>query len=115
MCDEPVPCACTLEQRDARRAEHIKRQDDLRAMWSRLRDAKQLSDAESELLIHQVEREWDDAIHIASPDDQLRSLCGQYGRNLCDLPERPDGWAGCWQCLTNADKLASAEREMATA
>lgn len=115
MCELPVPCACTLEQRDARRAQHIERQDALRAMWSRLLEAGQLSEAESDLLIHQIESEWDDAIHIASPDDPLRSLCGSYGRNLCDLPERPDGMSGCWGCLQRADELAPAEREMATA
>lgn len=115
MCDLPTPCACTLEKRARLRDEHMQRQDVLRAMWSRLRAARQLSEAEDALLIRQIEQEWDDAVHIASPDAPLRSLCGQFGRNLCDLPERPDSWAGCWTCLTLADALAPAQAEMVTA
>jgi len=115
MCDLPVPCQCTLEKRAERRSEHIERQDALTAMWSRLRRAGQLSEVEDELLQRQIEQEWDDAIHIASPDDPLRSLCGSYGRNLCDLPERPDGWAGCWGCLQRADELAKSTQELVTA
>lgn len=115
MCDNPVPCACTLEKRAKIRDEHIQRQDTLRAMWSRLLDAGQLTDSESALLIKKIEIEWDDAIHIASPDDPLRSLCGSYGRNLVDLPERPDGIAGCWGCLHRADELAPAQAELVSA
>jgi hypothetical protein len=115
MCDLPMPCQCTLERRATNREEHIQRQDALRAMWSRLRDAGQLSEVEDALLIRQIEQEWDDAIHIASPDDPLRSLCGQYGRNLADLPEKPDSWGGCWTCLQRADELAPAVAELANA
>lgn len=112
MCDDPVPCPCTVERRSKLRGEASQRQDDLRAMWSRLRSAGQLTAAEDELLVRKIEEEWDDAIHIASPDDPLRSLCGSYGRNLTDLPERPDGASGCWGCLDRADAVSSA-RELA--
>lgn len=107
MCDKPVPCDCTRRSRASLRAECIARQDALRALWSRLRSAGQLSEKEDELLMWEAEGAWDDAIHIASADDPTRSLCGQYGRNLCDLPERPDGGSGCWTCLARADALAT--------
>ena len=115
MCDLPVPCKCTLEQRAKSRAEHIERSDALRSMASRLALVGQISHAEIDLLYRQAEHEWDDAIHIASLDDPLRSLCGQMGRNLCDLPDRPDGGSGCWTCLQRADELAPATPELVTA
>jgi hypothetical protein len=116
MCDETVPCKCTRDTRVILRAQHVQRQDALRSMWWRLRSAEQLSEAEDDLLLQKVEEEWDDAIHIASPDDPLRSLCGRYGRNLADLPDRPGGSEGCWTCLHKADDLAKAEqRELVTA
>jgi hypothetical protein len=49
---------------------------------------------------------WDDAIHIASPQDPTVTLCGNVDRNMVALEDRPDGWAGCWSCLTIADRLA---------
>lgn len=104
MCDAPTPCACTLERRDALRAEAIARSDAFRDLARKMYG--QITDDEAMLLYRQAETEWDDAIHIATPDDPLRSLCGQIGRNLCDLPERPDGGSGCWTCLTRADELA---------
>lgn len=113
MCDLPVPCQCTLERRARYRAEHIARHDALRAITLRLGD--QMTEDERDVLYRQADQEWDDAIHIASPDDPLRSLCGQYGRNLCDLPERPDGGSGCWTCLQRADEIATPERQLVTA
>lgn len=111
MCDNPVPCACTVEQRVKVRAEHIARSDALQAMAFRLSDAGAISDDEMNLLYAQALEEWDDAIHIASPDDPLKSLCGKRGRNLADLPDRPDSGSGCWTCLTVADKIAPRIRE----
>lgn len=113
MCDRPVPCACVLERRDKLRGEAIRRRDAFLALARRLHG--QLSEDEAMLLYRQADAEWDDAIHIASPDDPLRSLCGHYGRNLCDLPDRPDGGSGCWTCLQRADELAKASREVVTA
>jgi hypothetical protein len=115
MCDAPVPCECTLERRAKLRSEHIERSERFSGLAYRLSVAGEITEEERDLLYAQSEREWDDAIHIASPDDLLRSLCGQYGRNLCDLPERPDGGSGCWTCLQRADELAPAHVEMATA
>ncbi len=112
MCDLPVPCKCTLERRAALRAEHIERSDALRAIAYRLSQSGQITEPERDLLYMQSEQEWDDAIHIASPDDPLRSLCGQYGRNLADLPEKPDGASGCWGCLQRADQLARPTEEL---
>lgn len=115
MCDLPTPCGCTLERRNQLRAEHIERSDAITALASRLRREGHVSDDEALTLYSQAEKEWDDAIHIASPDDPLRSLCGLYGRNLDDLPERPDGMSGCWTCLIRAEELSpAAAREMVT-
>lgn len=111
MCENPVPCACTLERRKKATARHIARQEVLSDMWYRMHKSGQLSEEESRLLQQKVEEEWDDAIHIASPDDPLLSLCGSYGRNLMDLPERPDPWSGCWGCLQRADKLNAPATE----
>jgi hypothetical protein len=115
MCDNPVPCQCTLEKRVKTRREHMERSDRLGKLAHSLWKAEAISEEDRDLLYMQAESEWDDAIHIASSDDPLRSLCGLYGRNLMDLPERPDSWAGCWGCLTIADKTATSEPEMATA
>jgi hypothetical protein len=117
MCDAPVPCQCTLERRAEARKECIARQEALLAVIRRLRDLKvPLSEKELVLLLDKAEEEWDDAIHIASPDDPLVSLCGRRGRNLADLPDRPDSWSGCWGCLTRADALESAdEKELVNA
>lgn len=109
MCDLPVPCECTLEKRAKARAEHIERHETLEQLAFDLYSAGQITEDERNLLYDQAAREWDDAIHISSPDDPLRSLCGQYGRNLADLPERPGGMEGCWTCLIKADALASQE------
>lgn len=114
MCDLPTPCSCTLEKRAKLRAEHIARADRFSSLAYRLRGADAITDDEALLLYQQAESEWDDAIHIASLDDPLRSFCGHYGRNLCDLPERPDGATGCWECLRRAEALAPT-RELATA
>jgi hypothetical protein len=115
MCDRPVPCACTIEQRAKIRAEHIERSDTLRDLAFRLHEGGHASEAEVELLYRQSMEEWDDAIHIASPDDPLRSLCGKEGRNLADLPDRPGGGSGCWTCLLKADELAPQSKELVTA
>lgn len=116
MCDETVPCACTLEKRAKLRAEHQQRSDAYGDLAFRLSSAGQISEAERDMLYAQSEAEWDDAIHIASPDDPLRSLCGQYGRNLADLPDRPDGASGCWGCLQRADKMeTAAAKDLVTA
>lgn len=116
MCEQPVPCQCTLDRREQLRAEHAARSDTLGKLAYRLSETNQISEAERDLLYRQAEQEWDDAIHVASPDDPLRSLCGSYGRNLADLPDRPDGASGCWTCLHQADELAgaSSSRELAT-
>ena len=108
-------CDCPLEKRAKRRAEHMQRHDDLAALAYRLHKTGAVTEAEAHLLYQQAESEWDDAFHIASPDDPLRSLCGLYGRNLFDLPERPDGGQGCWTCLHRADELAPQPRELVTA
>jgi len=115
MCDKPVPCQCTLDRRAALRAEHIKRHEAFLELAYRLSWSGAVSDEERDLLYRQADEEWDDAIHIAAPDDPLRSLCGSYGRNLCDLPERPNSGSGCWGCLQRADELAKPERELVTA
>ena len=109
MCDNPVPCACTLERRAKRREEAIAARDRLAAIAYRLHEADPFSD-DSQFLYAQADAAWDDAIHIASPDDPLRSLCGLYGRNLDDLPKRPGGAEGCWSCLHKADEIAAAEQ-----
>lgn len=111
MCDLPTPCGCTLANRTKLRAEYMQRSDAISTLAYRLSRAGQITEEERELLYRQAEQEWDDAIHIASPDDPLRSLCGHYGRNLADLPDRPDAAAGCWTCLTKADALAPRARE----
>lgn len=111
MCDNPVPCACILERRASLRGEHIARSDALRAMTARLHSGGAISDAERDLLYAKSEEEWDDAVHIASPHDPLRSLCGKLGRNLADLPDRPDSFSGCWTCLTVADQVSPRARE----
>lgn len=111
MCDQTVPCACTLEKRAKARAEHIERHEALGRLAYDLYQSAAITEDEMYLLFGQAEREWDDAIHIASPADPLRSLCGLRGRNLADLPERPDSWAGCWTCLIKADELAAKARE----
>jgi hypothetical protein len=114
MCDNPTPCACTIERRKTLRAEAIARSDAFRDLARRLHG--QITDDEAMLLYRQAETEWDDAIHIAAPSDPLRSLCGQLGRNLADLPERPGGGSGCWTCLQRADELARVpEREAVAA
>lgn len=115
MCDETVPCRCTLERRFELRREHIQRHDALGDMAYRLGESGAITEAERDLLYSQAEAEWDDAIHIASPDDPLRSLCGSYGRNLADLPERPDSGSGCWTCLTRADEMKAAEKVLVAA
>ena len=115
MCDKPVPCQCTLDRRAELRSQQIARSEQFANLAHRLAEAGQITDEERDFLYTQAESEWDDAIHIASPDDPLRSLCGSYGRNLCDLPERPDSWGGCWTCLIRADELAPATPELATA
>ena len=109
MCDDPVPCECTRDRRVTRRREHMARSDALRSVASRLHLAGQITDEEATLMYREANEAWDDAIHIASADDPLRSLCGYFGRNLMDLPARPDGGSGCWSCLTKADELAEAE------
>ena len=109
MCENPVPCACTLEKRSAARREHIERHASLARLGFDLYAAGQITEEERDLLLYQSEREWDDAIHIACPDDPLVSLCGLRGRNLADLPERPGGMEGCWTCLIKADSLAPKE------
>lgn len=112
MCDNPVPCACTLERRAKLRDEAMARRDKLAGLSYRLHKAEQISEDEAMFLYAQAEAEWDDAIHIASPDDPLRSLCGLYGRNLADLPDHPDGGSGCWTCLDRGRALMeSRERE----
>jgi hypothetical protein len=85
-----------------RRREHIARSDALRNLGYRLSTEGVASEEEVALLYAQSAMEWDDAIHIASPDDPLRSLCGLFGRNLTDLPDKPDSWGGCWTCLDRA-------------
>lgn len=47
MCLNPVPCACTLEQRAKLRAEHIERHDALRGLTGRLHVAGQISQDEA--------------------------------------------------------------------
>ena len=111
MCEEPVPCACTLERREKLRAEHIARSDGLSKLAYRLRADKQISEDEAMLLYAQAEHEWDDAIHIASPDDPVKSLCGHEGRNLVDLPTMPDSWSGCWTCITKAEEILPKKEE----
>lgn len=111
MCDEPVPCACTLERRAQLRDEARARSNTLSDLAYRLRKAEQISEGETMFLYAQAEAAWDDAIHIAATDDPLRSLCGLYGRNLTDLPERPGGGEGCWTCLHKADELAAVEQQ----
>lgn len=115
MCDKTIPRECTLERRFELRREHIQRHDALGDMAYRLGESGAISEAERDLLYAKAEAEWDDAIHIASPDDPLRSLCGSYGRNLADLPGRPDTGSGCWTCLTLADELAPTAKELITA
>lgn len=115
MCDKSVPCQCTRDRRVELRAEHIQRSDALSALAFKLSEAGQITEAECDLLYAQSENEWDDAIHIASADDPLRSLCGLYGRNLADLPERPDPWSGCWSCLQKAKESEPQVAELATA
>lgn len=115
MCDDAVPCQCTLDRRAKARTEHVERSDAFRTLAFRLLSAGHATEAEGELLYRQSEQEWDDAIHIASPDDPLRSLCGKYGRNLADLPDKPDGGSGCWGCLQRADALTTTARELVTA
>ena len=114
MYDLPEPCGCTLKKRAELRDEHMKRSGELSKLASRLCKAGAITDDEAALLYQQSEEAWDDAIHIASPSDPLRSLCGSLGRNLVDLPERPDGMSGCWGCLVRADAEAD-QRELATA
>lgn len=109
MCSLPVPCQCVLEKRAKRRDDHMNRSQALEDIAYRLSEAGQITEAERDLLYEQALSTWDDAIHIASPDDPLRSLCGHYGRNLTDLPDRPDGMSGCWTCLGEADKLSPQE------
>lgn len=109
MCDLPVPCECTLEKRAKLRAEHVERHETLEQLAYDLYSSAAITEDEMYLLYDQAAREWDDAIHIASPGDPLRSLCGFYGRNLDDLPKRPDSMSGCWTCLIEADKLAPQE------
>jgi hypothetical protein len=109
MCDLPEPCECTLTKRVALRTEHIARHEALSHLAFRLSKTAVITDAERDLLYRQAEEEWDDAIHIATPGDPLRSLCGMLGRNLVDLPECPDTWAGCWGCLDRAAKLMKPE------
>lgn len=111
MCENPVPCACTLEKRAKARAEHIARHEMLGRLAYDLYSTGAITEDEMYLLYGQSEREWDDAIHIASPNDPLQSLCGQYGRNLDDLPKRPDSMSGCWTCLIKADELAAQAQE----
>lgn len=111
MCDEPVPCACTLARRKALLKKHIERHDQWNALASKLRAAGAVTDDEALLIYMQAEQEWDDAVHIASPDDPVKSLCGHEGRNLVDLPTFPDSWSGCWTCLTRAEKLLPKKEE----
>lgn len=99
---------CIAERRVALRAEHITRQHALTSLAFRLGSCGYIGDDERDLLYRKAEEEWDDAVHIAAPDDPLRSLCGSYGRNLADLPERPDPWSGCWGCMQRADALPAA-------
>ena len=103
MCENPVPCACTLEKRAKARAEHMQRHDALGRLAHDLYTSAAITEDEMYLLYRQAEKEWDDAIHIASPNDPLVSLCGLRGRNLSDLPERPDSIGGCWTCLIKSE------------
>lgn len=100
---------CVREHRIKIRAEHIARHDALSALAYRLHTAGQISEDEAMLLYRKAEEEWDDAIHIASPDDPLVSLCGHRGRNLADLPTIPDGGSGCWTCIGKALELIPVE------
>lgn len=115
MCENPVPCACTLETRARLREQHMARADAFSKLAYRLRGEGHITEDEAYLLYRQSESEWDDAIHIASPDNPMLSLCGNLGRNLVDLPERPDSWGGCWTCLMRADEIAPVAKELATA
>lgn len=53
----------------------------------------------------------DDAIHIDDPRRGASTLCGEKtaGRNVVafDRFPRPDAFAGCWTCLTEAEKRDS--------
>ena len=94
---------------DPHRAEMERRIKQQRAVYDiayRLRQEGREED--SDLLYALGQGIWDDAIHIASPANGHVSLCGERGRNLAPLNERPDGWAGCWTCLHEADRLAGA-------
>ncbi len=109
MCDEPVPCQCTLDRRVELRRQHIELHDRLSNLAYRLWKEGHVNEEERDVLFSQAEEAWDDAIHIADPTDPLRSLCGSYGRNLCDLPEVPDKWGGCWGCMDRAAKMMKPE------
>lgn len=104
MSERIVP-RCIAERRAALRAEHITRHEALGSLAYRLSTCGYITEEERDLLYTKAEEEWDDAIHVASPDDPLRSLCGSYGRNLADLPDMPDAGSGCWTCMHKADEL----------
>lgn len=100
----PYPCAeCSPHRANMLRA--IKEQYELSAVGYSL---SQRGEQEAAMVVYRAaESAWDDAIHISNPADPDRSLCGNLGRNLVLLDgPRPDGWGGCWSCLSRADALA---------
>lgn len=115
MCDLPVPCACTIEERTIRRREHQERAVMIESIAGRLARSGAITDPEACVLFSLAEREWDDAVHIASPDDPLRSLCGLYGRNLVELPNVGyHGGQECWTCFYHESVVANANAELVT-
>jgi hypothetical protein len=86
--------------------EYILRQNRLSDLTYRLSEENRISREEALMLYRAAESEWDDALHIAAPWDRRVSLCGNWGRNLCELGgTRPDGLQGCWTCLQTAEWL----------
>lgn len=87
---------------------HTKERNRLRSQQERIEEIayrlhKEGRDDEASDLYSLSSEVWDDAIHVSSPLNGHISLCGKRGRNLVKADEQmPDGWSGCWTCLSLA-------------
>ena len=90
MCENPVPCACTLEKRSAARREHIERHASLARLGFDLYAAGQITEEERDLLLYQSEREWTTPSTSRAPTILLsRSVAcvGEISRIYRSVPE----------------------------
>lgn len=113
MCDQTVPCACTLEKRAKARTEHIERHETLSRLAYDLYKNAAITDDEMYLLFGQAERESPPALsggRVVSTSNQHQVLSDV--RNALAAPR---GDAGVDARMLALDSVQRLEEQLETA